>query len=141
MPESQRFLLSLRDRQAEYGREILAPTPLYHSERFILEALDGFRVVEGPGNGPPAGVGPDALLLVRNAAPGAPAPLAIPGDLDVLADATGFRLYGNRELAMEASRLRPPETWNRYRQPYRPRGRGRGRHGHGQMRGRGWRRT
>ncbi len=142
MPESQRFLLSLKDRQAEYGREILAPTPLYHSERFILEALDGFQVVEGPGNGPPAGVGPDALLLVRNAAPGAPAPIAIADDLDVLAEARGFKLYGNRELAMEASRLRPPEVWNRYRQPYHPRGRGRGHgRGRGQMRGRGWRRS
>jgi len=137
MPESQRFLLSLRDRQAEYGREILAPTPLYHSERFILEAMDGFRVVEGPGNGPPAGVGPDALLLVRNAAS---APIAIPDDLDVLAETQELRLYGNRELAMEASRLRPPEVWNRYRQPYRPRGRGNG-HGRGRMRGRGWRRS
>jgi len=144
MPESQRFLLALKGRQAEYGREILAPTPLYHSERFILEALDGFRVVEGPGNGPPAGVGPDALLLVRNAVPGAAAPIAatpiaIADDLDVLAEATGFKLYGNRELAMEASRLRLPDGWSRYRQHYRPRGRGR--HGRGQMRGRGWRRS
>lgn len=126
MPESQRFLLSLADHRWEVGPDLHAATPLYHSERFILVAMAGYRVVEGAGDGPPAGADPDMPLLVRNPAPGAPAPFAIPAipeDLDVLAAARAFTLYGNRELALEAARLRPPEGWKAYRRPHQGRGR------------------
>src|SRR5436305_10365136 len=68
MPDSQRFLLSLAGRRAELGPDLRAAVPLYHSERFILEAMDGFRVAEGTGYGPPFGATPDMPLLVRKAA-------------------------------------------------------------------------
>ncbi|MEA2604879.1 MAG: hypothetical protein QOF89_5871 [Acidobacteriota bacterium] len=45
MPESQRFLASLAKHRLELGPE-LRTGPLLHSERFILEAMDGFRVEE-----------------------------------------------------------------------------------------------
>jgi 4-amino-4-deoxy-L-arabinose transferase-like glycosyltransferase len=66
MPESQRFLYALR-RASHHCREMRATFPLEHSERFILEVVDGFRVVEDgtgrwparpsqvPGGGAPAG--------------------------------------------------------------------------------------
>jgi 4-amino-4-deoxy-L-arabinose transferase-like glycosyltransferase len=44
-PESQRFLASLAAHRLELGPE-LRTGPLLHSERFILEAMDGFRVEE-----------------------------------------------------------------------------------------------
>jgi len=44
-PESQRFLASLATHRLELGPE-LRTGPLLHSERFILEAMDGFRVEE-----------------------------------------------------------------------------------------------
>jgi hypothetical protein len=68
MPESQRFLYALR-RASHHCREMRATFPLEHSERFILEVVDGFRVVEDGtgrwparpsqllGGGAPAGVG------------------------------------------------------------------------------------
>jgi hypothetical protein len=55
MPESQRFLVSLRRRSRLRCRELRAAFPLDHSERFILEVVDGFRVVEErPGRWPAA---------------------------------------------------------------------------------------
>ena len=44
-PESQRFLAALAGHRLELGSE-LRTGPLLHSERFILEAMDGFRVEE-----------------------------------------------------------------------------------------------
>ena len=77
MPESQRFLYALR-RASHRCREMRATFPLEHSERFILEVVDGFRVVEdgtgrwparppqGLGGGAPAGAGAgdDVCVLV-----------------------------------------------------------------------------
>ena len=133
LPESQRFLMSLADRRWEIGPEIHATSRLRHSERFILEVMDGYRVVEGPGDGPPAGVSPDMPLLVRTpvrmpASPPVALP-AMPDDFDVLSQVQGFTLYGNRERAMEAMRLRPAEGWKSYRRHGHWRGRGRGRGG------------
>lgn len=45
MPEPQRFLTLLKDHRLELGPEIRT-SPLRHSERFILEAMDGFEVRE-----------------------------------------------------------------------------------------------
>jgi 4-amino-4-deoxy-L-arabinose transferase-like glycosyltransferase len=44
-PASQRFLASLAEHRMELGSE-LRTGPLHHSERFILEAMDGFEVKE-----------------------------------------------------------------------------------------------
>jgi hypothetical protein len=122
MPESQRFLMSLEDRRWEIGPALQAAPPLYHSERFILEAMDGFDVVEGQGDGPPAGADPEMPLLVRSSAVPPPVPV---DDLDVLASARSFTLYGDREQALETARMKPPEGWRHYRRPL-ARGRARG---------------
>jgi hypothetical protein len=53
----------------------------------------------------------------------------MPDDFDVLSQVQGFTLYGNRERAMEAMRLRPAEGWKFYRRHGHWRGRGRGRGG------------
>jgi 4-amino-4-deoxy-L-arabinose transferase-like glycosyltransferase len=45
MPEPQRFLARLGEHRLELGPEIRT-SPLRHSERFILEAMDGFVVLE-----------------------------------------------------------------------------------------------
>jgi 4-amino-4-deoxy-L-arabinose transferase-like glycosyltransferase len=45
MPESQRVLASLAEHRLELGPD-LRTGPLRHSERFILEAMDGFQVSE-----------------------------------------------------------------------------------------------
>lgn len=45
MPEPQRFLTLLKAHRLELGPEIRT-SPLRHSERFILEAMDGFQVRE-----------------------------------------------------------------------------------------------
>jgi 4-amino-4-deoxy-L-arabinose transferase-like glycosyltransferase len=128
LPEAQRFLMSLKERRNELGAELHAAGRLRHSERFILEAMDGYQVVEGPGDGPPFGARPEMPLLVRKAASRpqlAPAPGA-----EVLAEARGFALYGKPQLPdVEAARLRPSEDWKlfrfrRFRQPGPWRGRG-----------------
>jgi hypothetical protein len=49
MPESQRVLASLAEHRLELGPD-LRTGPLRHSERFILEAMDGFRVREAEAN-------------------------------------------------------------------------------------------
>ena len=52
MPESQRFLRSLRRGPPLPCRDVRAAFPLDHSERFILEVVDGFRIVEEPSSLP-----------------------------------------------------------------------------------------
>jgi 4-amino-4-deoxy-L-arabinose transferase-like glycosyltransferase len=70
MPEPQRFLTLLKDHRLELGPEIRT-TPLRHSERFILEAMDGFEVQEVAASRraevQPAG---SPSVLVAKAAPG-----------------------------------------------------------------------
>jgi 4-amino-4-deoxy-L-arabinose transferase-like glycosyltransferase len=104
MPDSQRFLLSLSGRRAELGPDLRAAVPLYHSERFILEAVDGFRVAEGAGYGPPFGATADMPLLVRNAG-AAKGIRPAPGD-DLLAESSAYSVYGSSNLDLEAVRLR-----------------------------------
>jgi 4-amino-4-deoxy-L-arabinose transferase-like glycosyltransferase len=128
MPDSQRFLISLGNRHAELGPELRAAKPLYHSERFILEAMDGYRVVDGPEDGPPFGAGPEMPLLARRPGVGhgiQPAP-----DFEVLAETKAYTLYGNSNLDLEAARLRMA--------PSRPRHHLRLRHRRGVS---GWRRS
>ena len=48
MPASQRFLYALRKHSHGRCEEVRTTFPLLHSERFILEVADGFRVVEDP---------------------------------------------------------------------------------------------
>lgn len=126
MPDAQRFLLSLKERRLELGPDLHAAFPLRHSERFILEAVDGYRVIEGPGDGPPAGARPEMTLLARKSpAPGKLAPAPLAPDAEVLAATRGFILYGSPvHLEIESARLRLPEDWKLYR--FRRHGRGRG---------------
>jgi 4-amino-4-deoxy-L-arabinose transferase-like glycosyltransferase len=107
MPESQRFLAALKDRRADLGPELHAAAPLYHSERFILEAMDGYRLVEGAGDGPLSGAGPGLPLLVRK--PEAARGLQPDADADILAESRAYVLYGSSSLDLEAARLRSPE--------------------------------
>jgi 4-amino-4-deoxy-L-arabinose transferase-like glycosyltransferase len=130
MPDSQRFLASLASRHAELGLELRAAKPLYHSERFILEAMDGYRVVDGPGDGPPFGASPEMPLLARR--PGVGHGLQPAPDFEVLAESGIYKLYGNSNLDLEAGRLQTP----RVRSPLFRHAFLRRRHG-----GRGWRRS
>jgi 4-amino-4-deoxy-L-arabinose transferase-like glycosyltransferase len=65
MPASQRFLYALEHAAGARCRELRTTFPLRHSERFILEVVDGFRVVEDAAAGTssdiaagaPAGIG------------------------------------------------------------------------------------
>jgi hypothetical protein len=108
MPDSQRFLISLGSRHSELGPELRAAKPLYHSERFILEAMDGYRIVDGPGDGPPAGASPEMPLLARR--PDVPGGLQPAADFEVLAESKVYTLYGNSNLDLEAIRLRAPRV-------------------------------
>jgi 4-amino-4-deoxy-L-arabinose transferase-like glycosyltransferase len=104
MPDSQRFLISLGNRHAELGTTLRAAKPLYHSERFILQAMDGYRVVDGPDVGPPFGASPEMPLLSR--LPGVGHGLQPAPDFEVLAESKTYTLYGNSSLDLEATRLR-----------------------------------
>jgi 4-amino-4-deoxy-L-arabinose transferase-like glycosyltransferase len=104
MPGSQRFLISLAGRRAELGPELRAALPLRHSERFILEAMDGFRVAEGAGYGPPLGATADMPLLVRKA--GAARGIRPDPDDGLLAESDAYSVYGSSNLDLEAARLR-----------------------------------
>ena len=122
MPESQLFLISLGSRHAELGSELRAAKPLYHSERFILEAMDGYHVIDGPGDGPPFGSSPGTPLLARRPDVGQglqPAP-----DFEVLAESGIYKLYGNSNLDLEALRLRAPKVRPHVRGNLFPRRRG-----------------
>jgi len=70
-PESQRFLASLAAHRMELGGE-LHTGPLRHSERFILEAMDGFEVQEATAESAGVNRGPfDApSVLIAKATPG-----------------------------------------------------------------------
>jgi hypothetical protein len=85
MPREQRFLLALRRTAQGRCREVRATFSLSHSERFILEVVDGFRVVEdGTGRLPawpprePAAAGVCVLVARRP-------PFVSPGTRRVLA--------------------------------------------------------
>ena len=85
MPPAQRFLLTLGTdlgvpRQG-LGRDLVAGFPLQHSERFLLEVIDGFRV--------------------RDLADGAPTPGVSPADGEVVLDkrGAGAALWRSSRLA------------------------------------------
>ncbi|HXO22863.1 MAG TPA: glycosyltransferase family 39 protein [Thermoanaerobaculia bacterium] len=68
VPPSQHFLRALGRRPPELGSQLYAGFHLNHVERFLLEAVDGFRVVEAGGSGGPtvdAPVPRGALVLLR----------------------------------------------------------------------------
>jgi len=70
-PASQRFLASLAKHRMELGTE-LHTGPLHHSERFILEAMDGFEIKEVNAENATTDRSPfDApSVLIAKAAPG-----------------------------------------------------------------------
>lgn len=127
LPESQRFLLSLAARRAELG-PALRTGRLRHSERFILEAMDGFQVEE------PARrrLGRGARSLAALDRPGAsPRPLApaepepAPGAALFL-ESTDYALYAVPS-SLRAAGASPPAVLSRKpgwaeRHPHRKRG-------------------
>ena len=52
MTPEQRFLARLKRHHGRFRRELVAGFPLQHSERFLLEVVDGFDVRD-PADGPP----------------------------------------------------------------------------------------
>ncbi|HSS48894.1 MAG TPA: glycosyltransferase family 39 protein, partial [Thermoanaerobaculia bacterium] len=69
-PASQRFLASLAEHRMELGAE-LHTGPLHHSERFILEAMDGFEVKEiNAGSSTDRGPFDAPSVLIAKASPG-----------------------------------------------------------------------
>jgi 4-amino-4-deoxy-L-arabinose transferase-like glycosyltransferase len=55
MPPDQQFLVSLGAWRAQHGPKLAASFPLRHSERFLLEVVDGFEVREEALNPLPVG--------------------------------------------------------------------------------------
>jgi len=63
MPESQRFLASLKRQHPRPCGEVQAGFPLRYSERFLLEVIDGFHVTE-PGLNEMGGTPADGACLL-----------------------------------------------------------------------------
>jgi len=93
MTPEQRFLARLRH-HGRLGRELVAGFPLQHSERFLLEVVDGFDVRD-PADGPPTpGVAPgDGEVVFAKAAPGAAVWRAPDRGARLLAADGGYAVY------------------------------------------------
>ena len=70
MPPSQRFLYALEHAAGSRCHELRTTFPLRHSERFILEVVDGFRVVEGAGGGDADNANPESDATAAGVPPG-----------------------------------------------------------------------
>lgn len=106
-PASQRFLASLAKHRMELGSE-LQTGPLRHSERFILEAMDGFEVKESTATSSASRRGPfDApSVLIAKAAPG-PRPQPQIGS-GVFLETRDYLLFqGANDIAGRAGPRRP----------------------------------
>jgi 4-amino-4-deoxy-L-arabinose transferase-like glycosyltransferase len=97
MPASQRFLRALKPAEATDCHAIRSTFALAYSERFILEVVDGFRVVEpaagGRDRGAPAADG--TCLLVGKSAWRRPAAAVdpVPRGEVLLADSASYAVY------------------------------------------------
>jgi 4-amino-4-deoxy-L-arabinose transferase-like glycosyltransferase len=99
MPASQRFLLALGDRVGTC-RRLHATFPLWHSERFLLEAVGRFEVTDtrDAGAAAAARLGAGTCVLVARARWSAPAP----GEAELLARSRDYLLY--RGVTREVTR-------------------------------------
>jgi 4-amino-4-deoxy-L-arabinose transferase-like glycosyltransferase len=100
MPADQRFLAALRPSATGGCREIRSTCRLAYAERFILEVIDGFEVVEPAAATRvaaswPAGSAGTCLLVAKGAwrRPEAPPADRLPGKDRLLADGAAFALY------------------------------------------------
>ncbi len=97
MTPEQRFLAHLRHHRARRDRELVAGFPLQHSERFLLEVVDGFEVRD-PADGPPTpGLAPREGDLVLGKMGGVRAGAAVwrapaPGER-LLAEGDSYAVY------------------------------------------------
>jgi len=94
MTPEQRFLARLKRHPERFGRELVAGFPLDHSERFLLEVVDGFDVRD-PADGPPTPrLAPSAGDVVfAKAAPGAAVWRAPEPGARLLAADGGYAVY------------------------------------------------
>jgi 4-amino-4-deoxy-L-arabinose transferase-like glycosyltransferase len=97
MPADQRFLSALKATSGTVCREIRSTCRLEYSERFLLEVVDGFEVVEPGAARPAADRSPDdACLLVGKSAwrrPPAPPADRLPAADRLLAASDSYALY------------------------------------------------
>jgi hypothetical protein len=112
MPESQRLLASLAGHRLELGPD-LRTGPLRHSERFILEAMDGFHVDERGGTDPNADSLTTPSVLIAKAAPG-PRPQPTLGS-GIFLESRDYLLY------QSASQIASRTALHRPSQPAHPR--------------------
>ena len=106
-PESQRFLLSLAQHRVELGGELWTGQ-LLHSERFILEVMDGFQVkeVRQDRSVPPSGPYEEPSVLIAKATPG-PRPQPQLGSGIFLESKDYLLFQGANDIAGRASSVRP----------------------------------
>ncbi len=80
MTPHQRLLARLRHERGRLARELVAGYPLQHSERFLLEVVDGFDVLDVADGPPTPGLRPaEGDLILGSMAPGAFAAWRSPG--------------------------------------------------------------
>ncbi|HVT59961.1 MAG TPA: glycosyltransferase family 39 protein [Thermoanaerobaculia bacterium] len=108
MPDDQRFLCALKPSSTSGCREVWSSFKLANSERFILEVVDGFEVIE-PSAGKPAAQAQQpaerfpvaACLLVGKSAwrrPLAPTAGRLPARGLLLAENESYALYGRANV-------------------------------------------
>ncbi len=118
MPEPQRFLARLKGHRLEIGPEIRT-SPLRHSERFILEAMDGFEVREVEAQKTPRAAAADSLspfsVLIAKAAR-APRPQAPLGS-GIFLDSRDYLLFQGASQIAGRSAPSGPHRRIRARRP------------------------
>jgi hypothetical protein len=107
MPESQRVLASLAEHRLELG-PTLRTGPLRHSERFILQAMDGFQVEETGAEGTRAARFEEPSVLIAKAANG-PHPQPSLGS-GIFLDTRDYLLY--QSSSQIAGRSAPRQKWH-----------------------------
>jgi 4-amino-4-deoxy-L-arabinose transferase-like glycosyltransferase len=102
MPADQRFLSALNPSSTRGCREIRTTSRLLYSERFILEVIDGFEVIEPapPPAEPDRFPAATCLLVEKNAWRHPPPPAAdrLPGRALLVAGNPSFALYRARAV-------------------------------------------
>jgi 4-amino-4-deoxy-L-arabinose transferase-like glycosyltransferase len=113
MPESQRILASLADHRLELG-PTLRTGPLRHSERFILQAMDGFQIEETGADGTRAARFEERSVLIAKAANG-PRPQPSLGS-GIFIDTRDYLLYqSSSQIAGRSAPRQKRHTGHRLR--------------------------